>query len=131
RLSIWFRNPEFFKKDAKLRKGESVKVSRVIVSKNDSRDPNYLKISMACGQIEKWCTNNLPDLDNYQSSTSKLPSNTKTSFTDLASQKNNMLLFVGFILLAFTTYLLYFCNWEYLHDNVLDILNRFNILNTE
>ncbi|CAG8787036.1 27648_t:CDS:2, partial [Dentiscutata erythropus] len=48
-------------------------LSRVIASKNDPQDPNYLKIGMACGQIEQWCTVNLPDLDNYQSSTSKLP----------------------------------------------------------
>ncbi|RHZ57341.1 hypothetical protein Glove_390g52 [Diversispora epigaea] len=143
-LSICFRNHDVFKKVVKLRRGESVKLilrckniyevadifryyNRVIISKNDPRDPNYLKISMACGQIEQWCTANLPDLNNYQSSTSKLPSNTKASFTDLTSQENDMLLFVGFILLAFTAYLLYFCNWEHLHDNALDILNLFDI----
>ncbi|CAG8584054.1 6931_t:CDS:2 [Diversispora eburnea] len=43
RLSIWFRNHNFFKKHVKLRKGH-----RVIASKNDPQDPNYLKIGMAC-----------------------------------------------------------------------------------
>ncbi|CAG8552638.1 2280_t:CDS:10 [Diversispora eburnea] len=103
-LSICFRNHDVFKKVVKLRRGESVKLilrskniyevadifryyNRVIINKNDPRDPNYLKISMACGQIEQWCTANLPDINNYQSSTSKHPNNTKASFTDLTKEQ--------------------------------------------
>ncbi|CAG8737301.1 3423_t:CDS:2, partial [Acaulospora morrowiae] len=41
-------------------------------------DPNFLKISMACGRIEQWCTDNLPELNDYNS-----------KFSGLLSQEND------------------------------------------
>ncbi|KAL1922140.1 uncharacterized protein VTP21DRAFT_10782 [Calcarisporiella thermophila] len=76
-LALLLRNPEVFKRNVKIRKGEAVQLiyectdivsvanvfrryARMIAKKNDTRDPNFLKISIACGQIEKWCDVNLP-----------------------------------------------------------------------
>lgn len=116
-LSLCFKNYDIYRKMVKIRKGESVKLMlkctniyevanifrhyiHVIITKNDPSDPNFLKISMACGRIEQWCTVNLPDLNNY---------NAKTPSANLLNRENNML-FVGFLLLAFIAYLLYYFN---------------------
>lgn len=64
-----FRNPDIYKKNVKITKGEACKVmmestqnlklvcdtflryTRSIHSKNTARDPNFLKISIACGKV--------------------------------------------------------------------------------
>ena len=68
-LELVFRNPEVFKKDVKITKGQACKImmrstqnlkkvcevfreyTRKIHRKNTPRDPNFLKISIACGKV--------------------------------------------------------------------------------
>ncbi|CAG8589003.1 9301_t:CDS:2, partial [Acaulospora colombiana] len=66
-LALFFRNYDIYRKVVKIRRVESIKLIlkcnniyevahtfrqniRVIIAKNDPSDPNFLKISMACGQ---------------------------------------------------------------------------------
>ncbi|CAB4384919.1 unnamed protein product [Rhizophagus irregularis] len=110
-LALLFKNYNVYHSVVKIRKGETVKLilkctniyevanifryySKVIIQKNDSKDPNFMKISVACGKIEQWCQTNLPDIDSYSSS----------------QQDNNdiVIFLIGFILSAFAAYLLYY-----------------------
>ena len=68
-LALVFRNPAIFKKNVKITKGEACRVmmrstqnlkevcevfrvyTRIIHKKNTPRDPNFLKISIACGKV--------------------------------------------------------------------------------
>lgn len=68
-LELVFRNPKIFEKNVKITKGEACRImmqstqnlklvcevfrefSRKIHKKNTSRDPNFLKISIACGKV--------------------------------------------------------------------------------
>ncbi|KAG9285413.1 hypothetical protein G9A89_010888 [Geosiphon pyriformis] len=71
-LALVFKNYNIYKKVVKIRKGEAVKLiqkstniyavvgifrqyTQTIITKNDAKDPNFLRISIACGQIEQWC----------------------------------------------------------------------------
>ncbi|CAG8731591.1 13204_t:CDS:2 [Cetraspora pellucida] len=104
-LSKMFRNYETFQKIVKIRRGEAVKCTsihdianfyleytRVIIHKNDRKDPNFMKISAACGKIEQWCTTNLQVTKDYN----------KTLKKDWLNHENDLLLFIGFSLLTFT-----------------------------
>ncbi|CAG8614302.1 10198_t:CDS:2, partial [Cetraspora pellucida] len=83
-LTKTFRNYDTFQKLVKIRKGEAVKCTsihdlanfyleytRVIIRKNDHKDPNFMKISAACGKIEQWCATNLPATKVYNKSLKK------------------------------------------------------------
>lgn len=68
-LECCFRNPDIFKKNVKITKGQACRLmiestqnlqvvygafrtyARRIHKKNDPRDPNFLKISIACGKV--------------------------------------------------------------------------------
>ncbi|CAJ0847131.1 14409_t:CDS:2 [Entrophospora sp. SA101] len=133
-MALLFRNYNVYKGVVKIRKGEAIKLilkatniyevanifmefTKVIIQKNNSKDPNFMKISVACGQIKQWCHTNLPDLDKYNSGTSQLKP--KDSQND-----NDLLIFFSFLLLAFTAYLLYYCR-EYFYYDGLEILDLF------
>ncbi|KAI9925834.1 hypothetical protein ASPWEDRAFT_42505 [Aspergillus wentii DTO 134E9] len=71
-LELCFRNPDIFKRNIKITKGEACQLmmestqnlrilfetfrryARKIHKRNTPKDPNFLKISMACGKIEKF-----------------------------------------------------------------------------
>ncbi|CAG8736486.1 13348_t:CDS:2 [Cetraspora pellucida] len=63
-------------------------------------------------KIEQWCTVNLPSTKVYNKPLKK----------DWFSQENELLLFIGFSLLAFTAYLLCFYNWEHFRYDGFEIL---------
>ncbi|CAG8501200.1 10627_t:CDS:2 [Scutellospora calospora] len=136
-LALMFRNYDTYQKVVKIRRGESIKLmlrctsiyevanifreyTRVIIRKNDPRDPNFMKISVACGKIEQWCAVNLQATDVYNL---PYPSIVKR---DSLNQESDLLLFVGFGLLAFTAYLLYYYNWEHFHHNGLEVFDIFD-----
>jgi farnesyl-diphosphate farnesyltransferase len=68
-LDVCFRNPEMFKKNVKISKGQACQLmvestqnlqvvcevfrrfARKIHKKNDPRDPNFLRVSIACGKV--------------------------------------------------------------------------------
>ena len=68
-LELCFRNPVLFERNIKITKGQSARImidssqnlqtlfgvfkryARIIHKKNDPRDPNFLKISVACGKV--------------------------------------------------------------------------------
>ncbi|CAG8564043.1 17_t:CDS:2 [Funneliformis mosseae] len=111
-LTLLFKNHNVYNSIVKIRKGETIKLilkctniyeianvfryyTRVIIKKNDPKDPNFMKISMACGKVEQWCQTNIPDIDSYHLSTPKG-----------LDKNDNRLIFVVFIILAFTAYFL-------------------------
>ncbi|PYI27394.1 farnesyl-diphosphate farnesyltransferase [Aspergillus indologenus CBS 114.80] len=71
-LELCFRNPAIFERNIKITKGEACKLmfestqnlrvlsdtfrvyARRIHKKNTPKDPNFMKISLICGRIEKW-----------------------------------------------------------------------------
>ena len=81
-LELVFRNPDVFKKNIKIRKGEACRImmqstqnlklvcevfrlyTRKIHKKNNPRDPNFLKISIACGKVSNLRPTLLPLLPN-------------------------------------------------------------------
>jgi farnesyl-diphosphate farnesyltransferase len=82
-LALVFRNKEVFQKNVKITKGEACqlmletgnlrsvsqifkKYLRIIHEKNTPKDPNFLKISVACGKVSLFSLSNYPnytDLD--------------------------------------------------------------------
>ncbi|KAI9890142.1 MAG: bifunctional farnesyl-diphosphate farnesyltransferase/squalene synthase [Vezdaea aestivalis] len=80
-LEVIFRNPAIFHRNVKITKGQAcrlmidstqnlrpvcdtfIKYSRSILKKNTNKDPNFLKISVACGKIEKFVQTIFPDQD--------------------------------------------------------------------
>ncbi|KAF8250842.1 putative squalene synthetase [Wilcoxina mikolae CBS 423.85] len=76
-LALVFRNKEVFQKNVKITKGEACqlmletgnlrtvsqifkKYLRIIHEKNTPKDPNFLRISVACGKVEQWIENVFP-----------------------------------------------------------------------
>ncbi|WBW72421.1 farnesyldiphosphate:farnesyldiphosphatefarnesyltransferase (squalene synthase) Erg9 [Schizosaccharomyces osmophilus] len=76
-LSVVFRNPTVFQTNVKIRKGQAVQIvlhsvniknvcdlflryTRQIHYKNTPKDPNFLKISIQCGNIEQACETIFP-----------------------------------------------------------------------
>ncbi|EPY54293.1 squalene synthase Erg9 [Schizosaccharomyces cryophilus OY26] len=76
-LSTVFRNPAVFQRNVKIRKGQAVQIvlhsvniknvcdlflryTREIHYKNTPKDPNFLKISIQCGNIEQACETIFP-----------------------------------------------------------------------
>ncbi|KAI9656238.1 MAG: bifunctional farnesyl-diphosphate farnesyltransferase/squalene synthase [Bathelium mastoideum] len=77
-LELCFRNPDMFKKNIKITRGNACQLmtestqnlqvvceifrryARRIHQKNTPRDPNFLHISIACGQIEKFIESIFP-----------------------------------------------------------------------
>ncbi|KAK0648863.1 farnesyl-diphosphate farnesyl transferase [Cercophora newfieldiana] len=80
-LELVFRNPQIFKKNIKITKGDACtlmtestqnlrtvcnvfrRYARRIHKKNDPRDPNYLEISAQCGKIEQFIESIFPSQD--------------------------------------------------------------------
>ncbi|CAG8507124.1 19_t:CDS:2 [Gigaspora rosea] len=130
-FALMFRNYDTFQKVVKIRRGEAIKLiqrctnihevasifreyNRIIISKNDPKDPNFMKISVACGKIEKWCATNLSVTDICNS-------------PYYTTQETEILLFVGFGLLALTAYLLSYYNWEHFRYDELKISDLFDV----
>ncbi|KAH8111776.1 squalene synthase [Phellopilus nigrolimitatus] len=76
-LSLCFMNPAVFQRNVKIRKAEAARLimrstnprevalifreyARVIHAKSVPTDPNFLRISVACGKIEQWCEHHYP-----------------------------------------------------------------------
>jgi len=77
-LEVCFRNPDVFKKNVKISKGQACQLMvestqnlqmvcdvfkryvRKIHKKNNPKDPNFLKISIACGKIEQFIESIFP-----------------------------------------------------------------------
>ncbi|KAF2141061.1 uncharacterized protein K452DRAFT_351719 [Aplosporella prunicola CBS 121167] len=77
-LDVCFRNPDVFKKNVKITKGQACelmiqstqnlqlvcdifrKFAKKIAKKNNPKDPNFLQISMACGKIEQFIESIFP-----------------------------------------------------------------------
>ncbi|KAF1810497.1 farnesyl-diphosphate farnesyltransferase [Eremomyces bilateralis CBS 781.70] len=77
-LELCFRNPDMFKRNIKITKGQACQLMmestqnlqilygafrahvRKIHTRNDPKDPNFLKISVACGKIEQFIENVFP-----------------------------------------------------------------------
>lgn len=77
-LALCFRNPQMFEKNIKITKGEACELmikstqnlqivcevfrryTRVIRQKNVPQDPNFLKISIACGKVEQFIESIFP-----------------------------------------------------------------------
>lgn len=77
-MELCFRNPDIFKKNIKITKGDACDLmhkstqnlrvlcdsfrvyTRRIHKKNTPKDPNFLKISIVCGQIEKFIESIFP-----------------------------------------------------------------------
>lgn len=77
-LALCFRNPKMFERNIKITKGEACqlmlestqnlqvvcevfrKYTRIIRRKNIPQDPNFLKISIACGKIEQFIESIFP-----------------------------------------------------------------------
>ncbi|KAL8895909.1 MAG: hypothetical protein Q9207_007955 [Kuettlingeria erythrocarpa] len=80
-LALVFRNPQIYKKNIKITKGEACQVMldstqnlqkvcevfrkfvRQIHKKNTPKDPNFLKISIACGKVEQFIESIFPSQD--------------------------------------------------------------------
>lgn len=76
-LERCFMNPDVLKRNVKIRKGEAVMLMNVAVNPRDVaycfvkyarkihakvkvEDPNFLKLSIACGKIEQWAEHHYP-----------------------------------------------------------------------
>jgi farnesyl-diphosphate farnesyltransferase len=76
-LTLVFMNPNVFQRNVKIRKAEAASLimrstnprdvayifrdyTRKIHAKSNPADPNFLRISVSCGQIEQWCEHNYP-----------------------------------------------------------------------
>ncbi|KAF9067999.1 squalene synthase [Rhodocollybia butyracea] len=76
-LELCFMNPAMFKRNIKIRKAEAASLimrstnprdvaeifrtyTRKIHAKAVPEDPNFLRISVACGKVEQWCEHNFP-----------------------------------------------------------------------
>ncbi|KAF8886382.1 squalene synthase [Infundibulicybe gibba] len=76
-LELCFMNPAMFQRNIKIRKAEAAQLimrstnprevaymfrdyARKIHAKALPSDPNFLRISVACGKIEQWCEHNYP-----------------------------------------------------------------------
>ncbi|KIM60125.1 hypothetical protein SCLCIDRAFT_1217150 [Scleroderma citrinum Foug A] len=76
-LTLCFMNPEMFQRNIKIRKAEAAHLimrstncrevalifreyARKMHAKADPRDPNFLRLSVTCGQIETWYEQNYP-----------------------------------------------------------------------
>ncbi|KAL8813907.1 MAG: hypothetical protein Q9223_006833 [Gallowayella weberi] len=80
-LALVFRNPNVFKKNVKITKGSACQIMlestqnlakvcevfrrfvRQIHKKNTPKDPNFLKISIACGKVEQFIESIFPSQD--------------------------------------------------------------------
>ncbi|KAJ1306460.1 hypothetical protein OPQ81_007463 [Rhizoctonia solani] len=76
-LEVCFMNPDIFRRNVKIRKGQAVQLimrstnprdvaymfrdfARGIHAKTSPADPNFLRIGIACGRIEAWAEHHYP-----------------------------------------------------------------------
>jgi len=76
-LTACFMNPQVFQRNVKIRKAEAARLimrstnprevaymfrdyARVIHNRALPSDPNFLRLSVACGRIEQWCEHKYP-----------------------------------------------------------------------
>ncbi|PQE10467.1 squalene synthetase protein [Rutstroemia sp. NJR-2017a BBW] len=67
-LELVFQNPAIFERNVKITKGDAFcdifkRYARRISKKNSPKDPNFLKISIACGKIEQFIESIFPSQD--------------------------------------------------------------------
>ncbi|KAF5316731.1 hypothetical protein D9619_006826 [Psilocybe cf. subviscida] len=87
-LELCFMNKQMFQRNIKIRKANAAQLimrstnprevglifreyARKIHAKAIPSDPNFVKISVACGKIEAWCEHNYPSFIGYQAETGK------------------------------------------------------------
>ncbi|KDR81029.1 hypothetical protein GALMADRAFT_241652 [Galerina marginata CBS 339.88] len=87
-LELCFMNKEMFQRNIKIRKAEAANLimrstnprevglifrefARKIHAKAIPSDPNFIRISVACGKIEAWCEHNYPSFVHYSAETGK------------------------------------------------------------
>ncbi|TFK48357.1 farnesyl-diphosphate farnesyltransferase [Heliocybe sulcata] len=80
-LELCFMNPDMFQRNIKIRKAEAARLimrstnprecaymfrdyARKIHAKASPSDPNFLRLSVACGKIEQWCERHYPSFVN-------------------------------------------------------------------
>ncbi|KAL0954204.1 hypothetical protein HGRIS_005332 [Hohenbuehelia grisea] len=99
-LELCFMNPTMFERNIKIRKAEAASLimrstnprevayifrdyARRIHAKAVPADPNFLRISVACGKIEQWCEHNYPSFIRIlQSSAPSGPGAPMTTFAE-------------------------------------------------
>ncbi|KAK7456390.1 bifunctional farnesyl-diphosphate farnesyltransferase/squalene synthase [Stygiomarasmius scandens] len=76
-LELCFMNPEMFQRNIKIRKADAASLimrstnprevasifrtyCRKIHARARPQDPNFLRLSVACGKVEQWCEHNYP-----------------------------------------------------------------------
>ncbi|PPQ96525.1 hypothetical protein CVT26_010453 [Gymnopilus dilepis] len=81
-LELCFMNPAMFQRNIKIRKAEAARLimrssnpkevglifreyARRIHAKASPADPNFIRISVACGKIETWCEHNFPSFVHF------------------------------------------------------------------
>jgi len=111
-LALVFRNKDVFQKNVKITKGEACqlmlevgnlrsvcdifkKYLRVIHQKNTPKDPNFLKISVACARVEQWIEQVFP-----QKAVQALPPGESPEEKALA-RKETMILMVAVVTTLF------------------------------
>ncbi|KAJ8077226.1 bifunctional farnesyl-diphosphate farnesyltransferase/squalene synthase [Marasmius tenuissimus] len=84
-LELCYMNPEMFQRNIKIRKAEAASLimrstnprevseifrsyCRKIHSRASTADPNFLRISVACGKVEQWCERHYPSFVQLPSS---------------------------------------------------------------
>lgn len=102
-LERCFMNPNVLKKNVKIRKGEAVqlmnlavnprdvaycfvKYARLIHAKVSVKDPNFIRLSIACGKIEQWAEHHYPSFVNVGSSGGNVTSSIDTDSGDARAE---------------------------------------------
>ncbi|KIM39543.1 hypothetical protein M413DRAFT_447022 [Hebeloma cylindrosporum] len=110
-LELCFMNKEMFQRNIKIRKAEAAKLimrstnprevglifreyARRIHNKANPADPNFIRISVACGKIEQWCEHNYPSFVVYNTETGKQsldPSDPRTRIVQVEQERDAQL----------------------------------------
>jgi len=106
-LELCFMNPEMFQRNIKIRKASAATLimastnprdvgiifrdfARKIHAKAVPSDPNFIRLSVACGKIEQWCEQNYPSFiqppSGMSTEPSLDPSDARTSIANFENQ---------------------------------------------
>ncbi|TFK53848.1 farnesyl-diphosphate farnesyltransferase [Heliocybe sulcata] len=113
-LELCFMNPDMFQRNIRIRKAEAARLimrstnprgcaymfrdyARKIHAKASPSDPNFLRLSVACGKIEQWCERHYPSFVNVvqaQGNASQLfdPLDTRTRIVQVEQKQAEELL---------------------------------------
>ncbi|KAI9785568.1 MAG: bifunctional farnesyl-diphosphate farnesyltransferase/squalene synthase [Peltula sp. TS41687] len=114
-LALVFRNPLIFHQNVKITRGQACQIMfeasqnlpilyesfrksiRIIHQKNTPKDPNHLKISIACGKIEQFIESIFPSQDPKKLAEAANPSSEKAKE---AEARKDMLYMIGSMLMV-------------------------------